>query len=89
MTKSKRVTAIIATVAAICGAIGLASVSQAKSNYYYQYYYYSDASHTFQVGELRQQCLNDTTIITPPVYGQMTAYYTAEIIGRCPGKGDW
>ena len=85
----------IALTAAIAAAAVLAPAamsfeSQAKTaDYYYQYYFYSDATKTYMVGQFRQYCLNNNTIITPLVTGTMTEHYTREAIGICPGLGDW
>lgn len=85
----RRKIAIGAALVAVVGAGSFAGASQARSDFYYQYYFYSDANHTQMIGNFRQYCLNNTTIMTPPVTGEMSDFYTTEAIGRCPGLGDW
>jgi len=83
---------IFKTVAAlgVIVAAGLASVASAKTDqYYYSVVFYSDATYTTVVGEYRQWCLGNTTIYTPLVTGQTSPYSTKEILGTCPGLGDW
>lgn len=77
-------TAAVVAIAALSGA-----ASAGTSNLYYEVVFYSDASHTEWVGEYRQYCQNNTTIITPQVTGQTSPYEVSTPIGNCPGEGDW
>lgn len=75
---------------AVIAAAALAGVASARTtNIYYDVVFYSDATYTEVVGSYRQYCLSNTTIMTPLVTGQTSAYEIATPIGNCPGLGDW
>lgn len=79
-----------ATAIALAAGVMTAGAAPAvQDDYYYDYTFYSDASKTTVVGSYSQYCLGNTTIITPQVTGQTSAYYDRYLKGRCPGMGDW
>ena len=73
----------------IGAALSTSSVSARQvTGFYYDYTFYSDASHSSVVGSYKQFC-DGTRIHTPQVTGMTSAYFTREILGQCPGLGDW
>lgn len=80
---------VVAALTLAAAVAALSGVASARSGLYYEVVFYSDASYTEPVGEYRQYCLNNTTIITPQVTGHTSPYEIATPIGTCPGLGDW
>ncbi len=83
-----RITLTKATVGVVAvAALAAAALASPPSNpRYFEYTYFSDATLTVEVGYAVERCINGQIVMGQAV-GTATAFYTAELIGRCPGQG--
>ncbi len=77
---------VVLGAALIASTFGAAASARAPGLMYYRTFY-SDATLTTQVGWYVDGC-SSGNVVSTPVHGTTSPYYTLEAVGDCPG-GYW